>query len=68
MAGDEATAACAEKHSSAPVVPFKAYILASYEPTYTVPSAPIAGEENTLLPVAKDHLSTPVEPCRAYTW
>ena len=34
---------------------------------YTVPSAPIAGEEKTLPPVATDHRSEPVVPLIAYT-
>ena len=41
----------AEAHRSAPVVPLSAYSLLSYDPTYTVPSAPMAGEESTALPV-----------------
>ena len=38
----------------------KAYRLASNEPTYTVPSAAIAGESYTESPAVKDQISAPV--------
>ena len=51
--------------AAGPDPPPMAYSLPSSLPTKSVPSAPIAGDDLTLLPVWYDHLNAPVAPFSA---
>jgi hypothetical protein len=55
-------------HLNKPVLPLIAYSLASFEPTYTVPSGPMAGDEWMAPFVVNIHMSAPVLLFSAYSF